>query len=220
MGLVRVWLAQSRFDEAERFLAKKLEELGNPPELYVALGLVYREAREAQEAMRAFEQALAKNADYAQAHFYLAAQLDQLDRRQEARESLRRTIQLEPNHPDALNYLGYLDAEEGVNLEEAKVLIERALELDPENGAYLDSLGWVYFKMGKLDEAIALLERAAELVETDPVIFDHLGDAYHRRREPEKARRAWEHALELDKDQDAVREKLKEFVPPTEVPVP
>src|SRR3989338_250181 len=75
MGLVRVWLSQNRFDEATRFLGRKLKELGNPPELYVALGIVYREARQAQEAMRAFQRAIDLKGDYAQAHFYLAAQL-------------------------------------------------------------------------------------------------------------------------------------------------
>jgi tetratricopeptide (TPR) repeat protein len=204
-----VWLAQQRFAEAARFLGAQLEKLGHPPELYVALGIVYREAKQAHEAMRAFEQALARRSDYAQAQFYLAAQLDQLGRRQEARLGLRRAIELDPNHPDAMNYLGYMDAEDGVNLEEAKALVERAIELDPDNGAYLDSLGWVYYKLGNIERAILYLEQAAERLDTDAVIFDHLGEAYFKRRELEKARRNWERALELDPDQTTIREKLQ-----------
>jgi Tfp pilus assembly protein PilF len=209
LGLVRVWLAQRRFEEAERFLAAKLQELEEPAELYIVLGIVYREAEYAEEALRAFERAIAKKDDYAQAHFYLAAQLDRLGRRPAARESLQRTLELEPDHADALNYLGYLDAEAGVNLEGAKVMIERALAQDPENGAYVDSLGWVYYQMGQIDEAIVYLERAAELITTDPVVFDHLGDAYFRRNEPEKARRQWQRALELEADQPAIKAKLE-----------
>jgi tetratricopeptide (TPR) repeat protein len=210
MGLVRVAMAQQRYDEAETLLAAKLEELGHPAELYVALGLVYREAEQMMEAMRAFERAIAQKDTYAQAHFYLAAQLDQLGREEAARAALRRTLTLEPDHADALNYLGYLDAEAGINLLAAKSLIERALALDPENGAYIDSLGWVYYQLGQLDEAIQYLERAASQVE-DPIIFEHLGDAYARQQDWERAKRSWERALELDPDRPAVHEKLQQL---------
>jgi tetratricopeptide (TPR) repeat protein len=210
MGLVRVWLAQRRFDEAERFLGGEIQKLGPLPELYVVLGIVYREAQQAEEAMRAFERAIAGKEDYAQAHFYLGAQLDQLGRRADARLVLRRTLELDPDHPDAMNYLGYMDAEAGENLSEAKELIERALELDPENGAYLDSLGWVYYKMGKLEEALVFLERAAQLIDNDPVIFDHLGDVHLSRRDVAAAIRAWKRALELDNTQEKIREKMEQ----------
>ena len=208
MGLVRVWLAQSKFEEAEVFLAKQLKELGQPAELYVVLGIVYREAKQHAEALRAFERSIERQADYAQGHFYLAAELDQLGKREEARRLLQRTIELDPNHSDALNYLGYLDAESGEHLQEAKAHIERALALDPENGAYLDSLGWVYYKMGRIDEAVTYLERAAAALDTDAVIFSHLGDAYFSLRDWDRARRNWERALELNPDQAEVKDKL------------
>jgi tetratricopeptide (TPR) repeat protein len=213
MGLVRIWIVQKQFDRAEAFLARQLERLDHPPELYVALGILYREAKQNAEAMRAFERAVALKGDYAQAHFYLAAQLDQLGRREAARQRLRRTIELDHDHADAMNYLGYLDAEEGVNLNEAEALIQRALILDPTNGAYVDSLGWVYFKLGRLDEAIATLERAVDLLETDPVIFDHLGEAYFHHKDLDRARKAWERAFELDPTQTAIQEKLERLTP-------
>lgn len=212
MGVVRVRVAQRRFEEAGWFLAGTMRTLGDLPELYVMLGMVYREAKQPQEAVRAFERAIAVKADYAQAHFYLATALDQLGRRDEACRNLRKTLEIEPQHPDAMNYLGYLSAESGIDLLEAKRLIERAIALDPENGAYVDSLGWVYFKMGKLEEAIAQLERAGVLRETDPVIFDHLGDAYFKRRDLENARRSWERSLTLDPTQVAIQEKLDRLI--------
>jgi tetratricopeptide (TPR) repeat protein len=213
LGLVRVWMAQRQYAQAEAFLGRQLATLDGPPELYVALGLVYREAQQAHEALRAFEQAVGRRDEYAQAHFYLAAQLDQLGQPPDARFQLRRTIELEPTHADAMNYLGYMDAEEGVNLSEARALIERALEFDPDNGAFVDSLGWVYFKMGKLEEAIEQLERAAARLDDDPVIFDHLGDAYFKRGEPEKARLNWEHSLTLNPNQPAIQDKLNQLAP-------
>jgi Tfp pilus assembly protein PilF len=186
--------------------------LDEPPELYLMLGLVYREAHEPHEAIRAFERAIAMKADSAQAHFYLGAQLEQLNRKPEARWELRRTIELDPNHADALNYLGYMDAESGTNLSEAKTLIERALALDPENGAYLDSLGWVYYKLGDLDAAIRYLERAATLVGDDPVVLDHLGEAYFKHGNVEKAQATWQKALELDQDVEAIKRKLESLM--------
>jgi tetratricopeptide (TPR) repeat protein len=126
---------------------------------------------------------------------------------------LTRALELDPQHADAMNYLGYLDADAGVNLDEARALIERAVELDPTNGAYIDSLGWVYYKLGQVDEAIEYLERAAQLLDTDPVIFDHLGDAYVKRHELEKARHNWQRALELDPSLTTVQEKLEQITP-------
>lgn len=213
MGLVRVRLAQRQLGEATQFLAQGLRTLGDLAELYVALGLVYREAQYPEEAMRAFERAVAAQEDSASAHFYLGAQLDQVGQEPDARVHLRRTLELDPHHADAMNYLGYLDAESGQNLDAAKALIERAIELDPENGAYIDSLGWVYYKMGRLDEAIRYLERAAAMQGSDPVIFDHLGDAYFKRQDLEKARWNWQRALELDETQRTIKEKLEQVVP-------
>ena len=90
--------------------------------------------------------------------------------------------------------------------------------LDPENGAYLDSLGWVYYQLGDTAQAVAVLTRAAELVDDDPVIFDHLAEAYLRQHNLEAARRHWDRALELDPNQAEVRAKLQRL-PPHDVTV-
>ena len=211
VGLVRLWMRTQRAGDAQQLLGRKLQERMHQPALYVMLGLVYQEAGASQEAVRAFERSLALG-ESAQGHFHLGAQLAQLDRETDGRRHLRRTIELDPNHADALNYLGYLDAEDGVNLQEARALIERALALDPENGAYLDSLGWVYYQLGDLDSAVAYLEYAARTLDTDPTIFEHLGDAYLARGEGEKAEAAWHKALELDDRLETVKRKLESFM--------
>ncbi|MBI2173749.1 MAG: tetratricopeptide repeat protein [Candidatus Omnitrophica bacterium] len=213
IGLSRVYLSQKQFGKAQELIGKRLTMEPQAPELFVALGLVYREAGETLEALRAFEAAVSFQDEYAPAHFYMAAQLDELKRSKEARTQLRRTLELDPNHADAMNYLGYLDAVEGVNLYEAKSLIERALVLDPGNGAYLDSLGWVCYKMGRMAEAVVLLERAAKRIDTDPAVFDHLGQVYFSLREWEKARENWQRALQLDSDQPEIRERLMQLAP-------
>jgi len=208
IGLVRLWMLDKQYAHAQQLVAQKLQTLRYPPELYLILGFLYREANVPHEALRSFERAVVLQDTSAQAHFHLGAQLERLHREHEARQELRRAIKLDPNYADALNYLGYMDAEDGTNLDEARALIERALALDPDNGAYVDSLGWAYYQLGDLEEAIRLLERAAQLLDTDPIIFDHLGDVHFKRGDIENAKAAWEKALELDSSLEAVQRKL------------
>lgn len=131
----------------------------------------------------------------------------------EAEQQLRKLLEASANDALVCNNLGYLLAERNKDLDEAERLIRRALELDKQlrgasavlaegqedNAAYVDSLGWVLFRRGKLDEARAELERASKLDdgEDDPVVWDHLGDVYYRLKEPAKARAAWRQALVL-----------------------
>jgi pentatricopeptide repeat protein len=104
-------------------------------------------------------------------------------------------------------------AERGQNLPEAVELIQKALELDPENGYFIDSLGWAYYQQGKYAEALRELQRAAERAKDDPEIFDHLADAYVKNGKVEEAIAAWEKAVSVDKDNrlgDGVKKKLQE----------
>jgi tetratricopeptide (TPR) repeat protein len=89
-------------------------------------------------------------------------------------------------------------------------MIKKALSFDPDNGAYVDSLGWLYFKKGEFQEALAELSRAAALID-DPVIFDHLGDTYLKLNFPQKAKVSFESSLKLDPKQDSVKIKLEKI---------
>jgi tetratricopeptide (TPR) repeat protein len=100
-------------------------------------------------------------------------------------------------------------AERGENLDEAEQLILRALEMDPGNGAYTDSLGWVYFQQGRYQESLVELQRAVALLESpDPVVLDHLGDAHEKLGQTAEALRHWQKALQLDPANQALAEKL------------
>jgi len=108
-----------------------------------------------------------------------------------------------------MNYLGYMWADRGDKLDEAKKLIERAVELEPKNAAYLDSMGWVLFKLKQPREALEWLQRAVQQSqEPDPTLYDHLGDIYARLREFDKARDAWRRSIELEPN-DQVKRKLE-----------
>ncbi len=101
-------------------------------------------------------------------------------------------------------------AEKGVKLDEARELVLRALEMEPENGAFIDSLGWIYFQQGEIDKAIDHLEAATELLPDDPTIHDHLGAAYARRGESARAIEQWKKALSLGPpNAEAIREKIE-----------
>jgi tetratricopeptide (TPR) repeat protein len=110
-----------------------------------------------------------------------------------------------------LNYLGYSLVERGEKMDEALAMIETAAEARPDNGAIVDSLGWVYFQLGRYDEAVVHLEQAASLEPLDPVINDHLGDAFWAVGRETEAQFQWQRALSFDPDDDEaarIRDKL------------
>jgi len=122
---------------------------------------------------------------------------------------MQRTIDLDPKHASALNYLGYMYAERGMRLDESIDVIQRALVLEPDNGYFIDSLGWAFFKKGWYEKALSELERAVAVVPDDPIMQDHLGDAYFHLRRLREARQAWEKSLALKPDNPTVEQKLR-----------
>ncbi len=135
----------------------------------------------------------------------------------EAEADLRAAVDLAPEEPTALNYLGYVWAERGVNLDEAFKLIQKAVDAEGNSGAIIDSLGWAYYQTGDYDNAVIHLERAAQLEPADPTITDHLGDVYWRLNRKREAGYQWRRVMELEptpKQASAVEEKLENGLPP------
>ncbi len=121
-------------------------------------------------------------------------------------------ISIDPKHAEAYNYVGYMYAERGQNLDEAIQLIGKALDLEPENGYFIDSLGWAYYQQGRYPEALKELKRAVvKTKEPDPVIYEHLGDALIKNGLDEDALAAWEKALKLDPAADGVKKKVDDL---------
>jgi tetratricopeptide (TPR) repeat protein len=131
----------------------------------------------------------------------------------EAEKLFLAVLQRVPDDALTLNYLGYWWADDGRHLDEAIALIKKAVALQPASGFYADSLGWVYYRLGRMDDAIEWLERAIQLAPTDAIISDHLADAYWAVGRHLEARYKWQHALDLglaDQERDATRQKLSD----------
>jgi tetratricopeptide (TPR) repeat protein len=134
----------------------------------------------------------------------------------EAEADLKKALELFPEQPHVLNYLGYSWIDQGVNLDEGMRMIKRAVEQRADDGYIVDSLGWAYFRLGNTEEAVKQLERAIELKPEDPTINDHLGDAYWRVGRVLEARFQWSHARDLKpepEDLAKIEEKLKFGLP-------
>ena len=142
-------------------------------------------------------------------YFQMGAAYERGGQHADAEQAFRKCLELAPNFPDALNYLGYMWAERGVNLSEARTMIAKAVELEPKNAAYLDSLGWVLFKLDQPQEALKhLLEAVKHSEKPDATIYDHLGDVYTSLKQYEQAREAWRKSLETEPS-ELIRKKIE-----------
>jgi tetratricopeptide (TPR) repeat protein len=142
-------------------------------------------------------------------YFQIGAACERKGDYAEAEKHFRKCLQLSADFAEALNYLGYMWAERGVNLEEAKAMIERAVRLEPNNAAFLDSMGWVLFKLKRPQDALRYQQQAIDSAEKpDATLFDHLGDIQAALGWSERARDAWRKALELEPS-DELKKKLE-----------
>ena len=140
----------------------------------------------------------------------------ELNRWPEAETDMRQALQISPDQPEVLNYLGYSWVDRGERLQEGLAMIQRAAEIRPMSGAIIDSLGWAYFQLGRYDLAVENLEHAVELQPADVTLNDHLGDAYWRTDRPIEARFQWQRALSLNPSatmRTAIQTKLDHGLP-------
>jgi tetratricopeptide (TPR) repeat protein len=168
-------------------------------EVYVNLATVYNRLKRWQEADAALDKAdqvSTKQEEKEQVAFLRAAALERQKKFEQAEELFRKILVTNPNNPAVLNYLGYMFADHGQRLDEALGMIKKAVDLDPANGAYLDSLGWAYFKLGKYDLAEDSLTKASQHMGADPTVQEHLGDLYQKTGRLKLAAAHWERALQ------------------------
>ena len=195
-----------RQDEAVATLRRMADEQPERTDAVTVLGDVFRRDEQYAEAAAAYDNAVERIATIEYRHwrlFYVRGiAFERLGEWPKAEADFKRALELEPDQPLVLNYLGYSWVEQGHNLDEAKTMIEKAVELRPDDGYIVDSLGWVAYKLGDFEEAVHQLERAVELVAGDPIINDHLGDAYWQVGRLHEAQFQWRRVLTLEPEDD------------------
>jgi len=177
---------------------RKLLDGKNDRDTYISLAQIYDKAKNYGEMAKMLDSAekLSKsNEDKEPVLFMRGAMYERMKNYDAAEEQFKKALAINPDDASALNYLGYMFADRGVRLEEAQDLISKAVERDPNNGAYLDSLGWVYFRLNKLPEAEQKLRQALEVMSRDPTVHDHLGDVYFHEGKIREAIAQWESSL-------------------------
>jgi len=206
--------------ESERaitLLTEARTRFSNVPAFTYYLAIALREAKHPQQAVATFEEALNEaqgdEDGVLSARFYFdyGAAADQAGLYDKAADLLRKSISLDPaNAAEAYNYIGFMWAEHNLHLDEAEEMVGRALQLDPNNGAYLDSLGWVFYRKGKYEEALNELLRATQsLTRDDPIVFEHIGDTYSKLNRIPQALEYWQKAIALEPGNKLLADKIE-----------
>lgn len=203
---------------------QSLKDGKNDRELLLAIAQLYDRAKhftDEQKTLDEAEKLSSTKVEVIAVRFMRGAMFEKLKNYEAAESEFKKIIADDPNNAGALNYLGYMLADRNQRLDEAQQLINKALELDPQNGAYLDSLGWVYFRQNRLDAAEDQLRRALDRIGNDPTVHDHLGDVLNKQGKVKEAIAQWQASLKswdttnANQDADpvemtAVQHKLEE----------
>ena len=166
----------------------------------IAAAEAFIRASQSAAAIKLLQTAVKAKADDLDLEFELASAYERAGDRKSAEKTFQSILDKKPEHAPALNYLGYMWAEDNVNLEKAHEMLERAVSQEPENGAYVDSLGWIYFRLGKLELAEKTLTDATKLMPRDATVHEHLADVIAKRGDKPRALQMYKVALSLDPD--------------------
>jgi Flp pilus assembly protein TadD len=180
-----------------------------------ALAGVQRSAKMYQEAASTYTNAISAvgipNRDDWTLFYFRGICFERAKEWPKAEDDFKKALELFPDQPLVMNYLGYSWVDQGVNLEEAFKMLRRAVELRPNDGYIVDSLGWAHYKLGQYVEAAQTLERAVDLKPSDPVLNDHLGDAYWRVNRRTEAKFQWNHARDMNPDPEDLPQIIRKI---------
>ncbi len=188
--------------DSDKPLADVRSMLKGTPEdrdVYLRLAIMYQRLKrwsESEEALDKAEQLSTKPEDKEYVYFLRGSTYEREKKYDQAQAEFKKILLMNPQSAATLNYLGYMNADRGVDLEESLNYIKQAVSMEPTNGAYLDSLGWAYFKLGKYDLAEETLGKASSRMGSDPTVQDHLGDLYQKTGRLKLAAAHWERAVE------------------------
>lgn len=197
-----------RIDETVALLRSMAKERPDDTSALITVARILRSQDRFEEAIAAFGEVFARIGSLEQRHWSLLYErgiaLERSKQWKAAEADFLKALEFRPDEPRVLNYLGYSWIDQGLNLDRAREMIEKAVSKRPNDGYVVDSLGWVYYRLGQYDEAVKHLERAVELRPQDPIINDHLGDAYWRAGRKLEAKFQWSHAIDLGAEKKSI----------------
>ena len=213
LRVAQVLAKQGRLDEARQYLrGVEIREERQRVQLIVAEAQLLRDANRPREAYKMLDEALKKEPNQPELLYDLALTAERIDRFDVLEQKLRKLIELQPDHAHAYNALGYSLADRNLRLPEARKLIEKALELAPNDSFIIDSMGWVLYREGDMHGAINLLRRAYE-ARPDAEIAAHLGEVLWVSGQRDEARRVWGGALKDHPENEALKKTVERFGP-------
>jgi tetratricopeptide (TPR) repeat protein len=212
--------ALDKTDEARKHLQQLIDTRPDDIEAVMALGNIERERKQYGDCARTYGRGVDAIPSPARSNwtlfYFRGICFERNHEWPKAEADLKKALDLYPDQPHVLNYLGYSWVDQGLNLDEGMRMIKRSVEQRPDDGYIVDSLGWAWFRLGKYDEAVKHLERAVELKPVDPTINDHLGDAYWRIGRTLEAKFQWSHAKDLkpeDEELKKIEAKIQNGLP-------
>lgn len=193
-----VYADLGRYREAESLL-KALFDGKNDRETWISLAQIYEKQKNFAEMARALDEAgklSSTNEEKEVVHFMRGAMYERQKKYDLAEAEFRKVLEINPKSASALNYLGYMLADRNVRLQEALEMIQKAVALEPNNSAFLDSLGWVYYRLNRFEEAAEWLQKSLARSTRDPTVHDHMGDVYYSMSRLKDAVQHWERSLQ------------------------
>jgi tetratricopeptide (TPR) repeat protein len=202
---------KGHLDEGIKALQQMTKGTDDDLEVLATMANIYQRAKKADEAQNIAETIVKQFPQSSSAYFQQGAIYERIKKFNEAERAFRKALDLEKDNPAVLNYLGFMLADRGVKLDEAVSLIEKAVNQDPTNGAYLDSLGWAYFRQNKLELAEEYLSKALKFSAADATVNDHMGDLYFKTQRFDQAKAMWTKSVELSNDPDEIAKVKKKL---------
>jgi tetratricopeptide (TPR) repeat protein len=205
---------QGQVEEGIAALRDMRTDSGEDVQIYSAIVGILQREKDYEAAQEVLDEAKEQFSENGQVYFLQGAIYEQQRNFDAAEAAFRKALEIDDNNSAVLNYLGYMLADNDTRLDEALTMVQTAVENDPINGAYLDSLGWVYYRLDKVELAERFLKRALLFAASDPTIHEHLGDVYEKTGRVAEALAEYEKSVDLAEDQDEkdkVQKKLDQL---------
>lgn len=202
-------IREKDYDAAEEVAERFTKDFSENPLAWQLHGMVMSLKKEYERAIQSYRNSISHDSNNVYSWFELGSAFERTKQIDSAALAFKKVLKLQPDDPAASNYLGYMWAEKGINLDSSKILIETALRQEPENGAFLDSYAWIFYQLGQLDSAFHYINKAVEYIKDDPTVLCHLGDILEQKGRLKEALEAYRKSMELNFDNpEEIREKI------------